>query len=256
MTRCAHILNNGARCKRTAQTGSEFCWQHQSISRKLIKKKIMDKQNPPKLYFDLLPSELLNLLLLTFNSTELLAIVPKLEKLHGFNHVLMSRTLWRTIWKRDISSFVEPPDNIYGKYQEIFQDLYQSFHKYIKIEFLAENGYDQLLLPLLSDHYDRAMDYAAKGGHIELVKLMLEKGAREYDWALNGAAAGGNIEIVKLMLGKGAHDYKRALSNAAAGGHIDIVKLMLEKGADNYALAIRYAKTQEIVDLIESYENA
>jgi len=43
---------------------------------------------------------------------------------------------------------------------------------------------------------------ACEGGNIEIVKLMIEKGATDWNWGLYGACKGGNIEIVKLMIEK------------------------------------------------------
>ena len=37
------------------------------------------------------------------------------------------------------------------------------------------------------------------------------------------AAFGGYMDIVRLMLNRGANDYNSAMENAARGGHIDIV---------------------------------
>jgi ankyrin repeat protein len=49
---------------------------------------------------------------------------------------------------------------------------------------------------------------------------------------LSGACEGGNIEIVNLMIKKGADDWDDGLDYACDGGYTEIVKLMLIKGAD------------------------
>lgn len=149
----------------------------------------------------------------------------------------------------------------------------------------AEGGHMLIVKSMLSrgaDNYDDSMMYAAESGHIDIVELMLQKGANEYDvtmwWAARGgqmkivelmmslgandydktmqfAAVGGHIRIIKLMLEKGATDYNATMRLAAIYGHTDIVKLMLEKGATDYDQALSVAKTKEIRDLIESYQN-
>ena len=48
------------------------------------------------------------------------------------------------------------------------------------------------------------------------------------------AAANGHLNIVKLMFEKGADDYNEAMGEAALNGHLNIVELMLEKGADDF----------------------
>lgn len=231
MARCAHILNNGHRCKRKAEKGSDYCWQHQQH--------VVTATNPSishKLYFSLLPFDLLTPLLLHFNSEELLTILSELESIPDFSHLLSSTHFWKQIWKRDISSYRALPSNPYKIYKEIFSKLSKFRYNSDKIMYLTENGYDILLLPMISTvhDYNDVMESAAKTGQIELVNLMLKKGARSYHWAMVYAARHGHISIVKLMLEKGADSYNQVMVEAAAAGHIDIVELMLQNGATDY----------------------
>lgn len=80
------------------------------------------------------------------------------------------------------------------------------------------------------------MASAAEGGHLELVKLMLEKGATGYNMTLLDAVRGGNIEIVKLML-----DLMDINNNTAFLGWARQI-------AEN-------SGRKDIVDLIKSYQN-
>ena len=48
------------------------------------------------------------------------------------------------------------------------------------------------------------MKGAARGGHIDLVKFFISKGARNWDYGIHGAAKGGHVEIVKFFVEKGA----------------------------------------------------
>ena len=48
---------------------------------------------------------------------------------------------------------------------------------------------------------------------------------------MRGAAKGGRIDIVRLMFDKGANNFNEAMRFADFGGHRDIVQLMLDKGA-------------------------
>jgi hypothetical protein len=61
--------------------------------------------------------------------------------------------------------------------------------------------------------------------------MMLELGAKKDNWAM--AAGSGYLEIVRVMLEKGASDYGRVMRLAVKGG-----RLMLEKGADKYYMEI------------------
>ena len=111
---------------------------------------------------------------------------------------------------------------------------------------------------------------AADRGHIDIVKLLLSKGAHvnkmgtEGLTALAAASEGGHIGIVKLLLAKGADINKgdlegwgTALATAAKEGHTGIVKLLLQKGADGTIknkrgeTAYDLAANKEIRKLIE-----
>lgn len=54
-----------------------------------------------------------------------------------------------------------------------------------------------------------------------------------YDQILREAAYNGDLDVVKLMLEKDAKDVKEAMAYAAVKKHLEIVKLLLEKGANN-----------------------
>lgn len=198
--------------------------------------KIINSIKIMALYLSLLPTDLLQLLLLYFSSRELLAILPQLKDIKKIDRLIHSNVFWLKIWRRDISTFGLLPNNPYEKYREIFSELVRLTNKNPKITYLAENGYDILLSPLLSnlDDYNFAMRNAAEGGHTELVKSLLDKGAYNYDQAMARAAYGGHIDIVELMLQKGATSYNLAMSAAAFGGHMDIINLMLKLGANDY----------------------
>ena len=73
-------------------------------------------------------------------------------------------------------------------------------------------------------------------GHFEIVKLMIEKGATDWDWGMGRACEGGHLEIAKLMIEKGAHDWNWGMRYACEGGHLEIVKLMIKKGATKWEL--------------------
>jgi Ankyrin repeats (3 copies) len=86
--------------------------------------------------------------------------------------------------------------------------------------------------------FNYAMREAAEGGQMEIVKFMIEKGATSFNWAMAGAAEGGYMEIVKLMIEKGSTNFDCAMNNAARGGYMEIVKLMIEKGATDFNWAM------------------
>jgi ankyrin repeat protein len=85
---------------------------------------------------------------------------------------------------------------------------------------------------------------AAKDGHIDIVKLLIDKGADVNAKSSNGwtalmlASETGYIDIAKLLIDKGADVNAKssngwtALMLASKAGHIDIVKLLIDKGVD------------------------
>lgn len=88
---------------------------------------------------------------------------------------------------------------------------------------------------------NRIMRIAAINGQIDIIKLMIEKGANDFNNTMVEAASGGHIDIVKLMIQQGATDFALAMIMASDGGHKDIVELMIEKGVTDFDLAIAKA---------------
>ena len=132
------------------------------------------------------------------------------------------------------------------------------------------------------------MIHAGSGGHLEIVKWMLdleksrvlskpnammsfitniignsqtnkyedfEIKSADYNATMGVAAWAGNIEIVELMLCYGASNYDEAMIEAAEGGHIEIVKLMIDLGADDYNEAMSSAAQEGHIEIVKSYSN-
>lgn len=89
----------------------------------------------------------------------------------------------------------------------------------------------------------RAIHYAAHYGHLDCVKLMVEKGGIDADspgpkrmTPLHIAASRGYFELVEYLLSKGAKvtvkdKFKRsAVIHATANGHLKILSLILKNG--------------------------
>jgi len=86
--------------------------------------------------------------------------------------------------------------------------------------------------------HQTALFLAAYHGNVEIVKLLLAKGAeinpKNADYPLDGAIAANKPELVKLLLAKGAKvtGDARPLDAAAMVGNLDIVKMLVAQGAE------------------------
>lgn len=93
----------------------------------------------------------------------------------------------------------------------------------------------------VSDH-PRALQSAALGGHLSLVKELLARGAdpnveSSYSTAMASAVQGGNIEVVQALIDAGAKldvDWPDPLIIAINAGYTDIAQLLVRNGAYVY----------------------
>ncbi len=98
--------------------------------------------------------------------------------------------------------------------------------------------------PLIDPHTDVALlTWAAFGGHLDTVQLLVQRGADPESGALQAAAGGGHPDVVRALLAAGAHvgrrdpDTGRTALHAAVqagpeGAGPEVVALLLEAGAD------------------------
>ncbi|KAK7420625.1 hypothetical protein QQZ08_010317 [Neonectria magnoliae] len=117
---------------------------------------------------------------------------------------------------------------------------------------------------------------AALNGHVEVLAKMIQRSQifidvqdEEGGTALGWAAEEGQVEVVKLLLDKGADinaqggHYGNALQGASSRGQVEVAKLLLEKGADvnlpdelgrtPLFFAARYGRTDMVRVLIANH---
>jgi hypothetical protein len=72
---------------------------------------------------------------------------------------------------------------------------------------------------------------ACRGGHMDLIRLMIERGADDWNDGLIGACEEGQVEAAELMMDMGATRLGLAMTVAANGGHRRLVARMKRRGA-------------------------
>ena len=134
------------------------------------------------------------------------------------------------------------PEEFFIIYSKNFGNIYNA-----AMVWAAEGGHLKIVKYLIDEkgatHVNDALEWAAKKGHLDIVKYLIdEKGADDFNWALEDAAHGGHLDIVQLMIEKGASKFNNAMINAAEGGYLDIVKYLIEKAREkNHLLDFDYA---------------
>ena len=88
--------------------------------------------------------------------------------------------------------------------------------------------------------YDAALYHAAFTGRMDIVKLMLDKGATNLNLATDGACLGGHADMVKFFTDKGVTNFGRSFITAAWCGNLNIVQLLMGKLDKNQKTRAQY----------------
>ncbi len=116
---------------------------------------------------------------------------------------------------------------------------------------ISHGGYTRWSWQLSNRSDNSVLIHASDDGCLEIVNLMLERGANYYNTAMRWASQNDHRDIVKLMLELGADDYNQALINASYHGHFEIVKMMVELGATIISDALIIARNHKQTHIIE-----
>lgn len=146
-------------------------------------------------------------------------------------------------WKRLFTSHVAFMKEIlkrhitFNKDDLLFEKAQQG--KFYLVKFLLENGVNPNVERL--DEFGIIMTpltESSRNGHYNIVKLLLERQARNRDVALLMAVRNGHLDIVKLLNMNGANistNHDEPLWWAVQNEHPHIVKYLVEQGANVHA---------------------
>src|SRR5579875_418558 len=127
----------------------------------------------------------------------------------------------------------------------------------IALKYACSNGRSEIvkyLLEIGANNYENAFYMSCVKGHIELVKLFLDK----VNIKVSYACINGNLKIIELLINYGADDLNEGLINACKYGHLDVVKFLIYRGAKNLNKAFKVAcknDHSEIVNYLFNYVN-
>ena len=137
--------------------------------------------------------------------------------------------------------------------EEVRVDVDEGYNGKTALWIASENGFEEIVRLLLHHGADtrkcHALQAASYRSHIDVMKVLLEKGADPHAQgghhgnALQAASRFGNIDALKLLLEKGADPNMQggkdgtALRAALKRGSEQAVKLLLEYGARDDSLS-------------------
>lgn len=138
-----------------------------------------------------------------------------------------------------LSGNIKTVSLIFSYWTNIYNDIgiFKSYPNYDIGFVMNEPNHDLINL------WNSYMFNACRGGCIDIVKLMFEKGTKygydvteqvTKDICLHRACSSGNIEVINLLISKGFNTWNTGLEGACSGGHLEIVKLMILNGADAF----------------------
>lgn len=224
------------------------------------------------LYFSLLPSELIPLIILNgYTSSDIISNVSELVKLDQFQYINSPDTLqdcdvtesekkrekfWASLYRRDISSITPIPEKFSCVLYQLIIQSFENNNYFNTLRNCTTKGYDILLYPLLPTPkkseeqraynnnltYNYLLDAAAEGGHVSIIEHLVRMhiyDVEDYNMALNHAARYGHGEAVEKLVKLGANKYDGALHRAAYKNHINIVQRLIKLGAKDYNKVMR-----------------
>lgn len=149
---------------------------------------------------------------------------------------------WIGLHNPDLGGYSSPDDIPDPVYYASLMGLEQTLNE------LLNNGQSEPLaakrINAKGGRYGNALQAATRGGHVEIMHILLNKGADVnaqggwYDNALRAASYKGCTQAVRILLDRGADvnalfdHISNPLQEASRKGYLQIMRLLLDKGAD------------------------
>lgn len=115
-------------------------------------------------------------------------------------------------------------------------DLYNGKYRMSPLMYSAKIGNMEIVKELLdfgAKDYNFAFYTVCFEGYWDIAQKFINEGnANNFDIALTYASLGGHLNIVEELIDLGAKDFNSALVSACEGNRLEIVKYLIEKGAN------------------------
>lgn len=153
------------------------------------------------------------------------------------------------------SSLFKKSDRTWKQYFLMCKHYYEKYNVDRALKKVSSRGYEDLVRFFICKRacIGEALGCAARGGHTEIVHLIINAGAANSCVGLLQSARGGHIQLVELFLSKGARDWDLAMSYAAEGGHTWLVNYFVDKGCDFWDWGIQGAASGGHMDLVKFF---
>lgn len=108
--------------------------------------------------------------------------------------------------------------------------------------------------------WNRGLASAAAAGHLDIVKLLIEKAPSsnmiiDCNRGMYGACRYGHLEIVEFLIASGAKDFDSGMKGSCTGGHLDLAKWLMAQGPKMIRNGLSYgvaaACREGHVDIVE-----
>lgn len=145
------------------------------------------------------------------------------------SQILQNNDLMKSIENNDIEgvkSILRDGNNL---------DIYNNKYGMSSLMYAAKIGNMEIVKELLNfgaKDFNFAFYMACLEGYWDIAQTFINEGADNYDLALSYAAIGGQLNIVEELINLGAKDINSALVSACEGNNFEVVKYLIENGAN------------------------